>query len=136
MTSEARFPAPQVNEVSAPYWRALEEGRLTFQRCGTCGHAWLPARTECPHCLAAAARWEVASGNAKLVSWVVYHHGYHDWFARKLPYNVAVIELAEGPRLISTVDAPHDRLRIDMRLKLAIEREAGIALARFAPARE
>jgi uncharacterized protein len=134
MTGDTNFPAPQVNEVSAPYWRALDEGRLMFQRCAVCGHAWLPPRTECPRCLAAQPRWETASGAAKLVSWVVYHHGYHEHFANRLPYNVAVVELAEGPRLISNVNASQERLRIDMSLKLAIEREAGVALARFAPA--
>ncbi len=134
MTSDMSFPAPQFNEITAPFWRALEDGRLTFQRCAACGHAWLPPRTECPRCLAAQPRWETASGHARLVSWVVYHHGYHDWFAQRLPYNVAVVELAEGPRLISNVKAAQDRLRIDMKLKLAIEREAGVALARFAPA--
>ncbi len=128
------FPAPQVNEVTAPYWRALDEGRLTFQRCASCGHAWLPPRIECPRCLASTPRWETASGGATLVSWVVYHHGYHEYFAGRLPYNVAVVELAEGPRLISNVLAPQQALRIDMKLKLAIEREAGVALARFAPA--
>jgi uncharacterized protein len=105
-----------------------------FQRCTSCEHAWLPPRGECPRCLARAPRWETASGNARLVSWVVYHHGYHDYFAGRLPYNVAVVELAEGPRLISNVKAAHDTLRIDMRLKLAIEREADVALARFVPA--
>jgi hypothetical protein len=68
------------------------------------------------------------------VSWVVYHHAYHDYFASRLPYNVAVVELEEGPRLISNVVGATGRLRIDMPLKLVIEREAGIALARFAPA--
>jgi hypothetical protein len=134
MTSEATFPAPQVSELSAPYWRALAEGHLTFQRCGACGNAWLPPRSECPRCLSAHPGWETASGDARLVSWVVYHHAYHDWFAARLPYNVAVVELAEGPRLISNVAAAPERLRIDMKLKLAIEREAGWALARFTPA--
>jgi uncharacterized OB-fold protein len=134
MTIETTFPAPQPNEVSEPYWRALDEGHLAFQRCASCGHAWLPPRSECARCLARESHWEAASGKARLISWVIYHHGYHDYFAGRLPYNVAVVELAEGPRLISNVIAAHDRLRIDMELKLAIQREAGVALARFVPA--
>jgi len=131
---DAAFPAPQPGPAAAPYWRALDEGRLVFQRCLTCGNAWLPARGECPRCLAPAAHWETASGIARLVSWVVYHHGYHEYYAARLPYTVAVVELAEGPRLISNIVGGDDTLRIDMPLKLAIEREAGVALARFAPA--
>jgi len=128
------FPAPRQSEVTAPYWRALDEGRLTFQRCGACNHAWLPARTECPRCLAREVSWETASGKARLVSWVVYHHGYHPYFAARLPYTVGVVELAEGPRLISGLVAGDHPLAIDLPLTLTIEREAGVALPRFAPA--
>lgn len=133
--SEAPFPAPKVTELSAPYWNALQEGKLVYQRCVACGHAWLPARTECPRCLAAQPQWTEASGGARLISWVVYHHGYHEYFAAKLPYNVAVVELDEGARLISNVKAPQETLAIDMKLRLVVEREAGVALPRFEPAR-
>jgi len=131
---DATFPAPQVSELSAPYWKALDEGRLTFQRCQACAHAWLPARSECPRCLARGPLWETASGQARLVSWVVYHHTYHDYYATRLPYNVAVVQLAEGPRLISNVVDARGELRIDMPLEVVIQREAGTALVRFAPA--
>jgi uncharacterized OB-fold protein len=129
---DTTFPAPERKELSAPYWQALEEGRLVYQHCSACGNAWLPARTECPKCLAPNPQWRQASGKARLVSWVVYHHGYHEYYATKLPYNVAVVELAEGPRLISNV-VDTDKLKIDMPLALVIQREAGIALPRFAP---
>jgi len=132
--TEAPFPGPQSNELSAPYWKALDEGRLVFQRCTACGHAWLPARSECPRCLAREPQWTAASGGARLISWVVYHHGYHEYYASRLPYNVAVVELSEGPRLISNVIGVQDSLRIDMPLALVVQREAGVALARFQPA--
>ena len=131
---EAAFPGPQPSEASGPYWRALDEGRLTFQRCASCAHAWLPPRGECPRCLGCEFTWETASGKGRLVSWVVYHHGYHPYFAARLPYTVAVVELAEGPRLISGL-LPTDRpLRIDLPVTLTIQRESGVALPRFAPA--
>lgn len=131
---EAAFPAPQPSETAVAYWRALDEGRLSFQRCNACRLAWLPPRTECPHCLARDWQWANASGAAKLVSWVVYRHCYHDYYATRLPYNVAVVELAEGPRLISNVVDAAQPLAIGMPLRLVIQREAGVALARFAPA--
>jgi uncharacterized protein len=127
------FPAPELNGLGAHYWNALREGRLDYQRCDGCGHAWLPAGSECPKCLASHWSWKTASGRAKLISWVVYHHAYHPWFAKRLPYNVAVVELAEGPRLISNVVQASAALKIDMPLQLVIEREADVALARFKP---
>lgn len=130
-TLDLDFPVPDMTGVGAHYWNELKEGRLVFQRCQSCRHAWLPARAECPHCLAADWSWEQASGQGKLISWVVYHHAYHPWFSKKLPYNVSVVELAEGPRLVSNVIDTGAKLRIDMPLQLIIEREAGVALARF-----
>lgn len=128
------FPAPDTTGIGAHYWNALAEGRLDYQCCKACSNAWLPARTECPKCLSPEWTWKTASGKATLISWVIYHHAYHPWFAKKLPYNVSVVQLAEGPRLISNVMETGTRLRIDMPLELVIEREADVALARFKPA--
>lgn len=124
------FPAPERTELSEPYWQGLEEGRLRFQRCEHCGFAWLPPRADCPECLRSKWQWETASGRARLVSWVVYRIAYHNYFKSKLPYNVALVELDEGPRLISNVVGTN-ALTIDQRLELQIEREAGVALAQF-----
>lgn len=131
--AEQEFPAPDMTGAGAHYWNELKAGRLVCQRCKACHHAWLPPRAECPKCLAASWSWENASGKAKLVSWVVYHHAYHPWFASKLPYNVSVVELAEGPRMVSNVIETGAKLRIGMPLQLNIEREASVALARFSP---
>lgn len=129
----ANFPAPELSKVSEPYWTALAEGHLQFQRCTKCGHAWLPPRGECPSCLGDAWGWERASGRGTLVSWVVYHIAYHEAFADRLPYNVAVVELAEGPQLITNIVNPTENggLAADRPVELAIEQEHGIALGRF-----
>jgi uncharacterized OB-fold protein len=121
--------------VAAPYWEALAAGRHTFQRCTACGHAWLPPRHECPSCLQSAYDWEKASGRGRLVSWVVFHVAFDPAFAARLPYNVAIVELAEGPRLISNVvgiDDP-ETLAIDQPLELVIESEDGVAIPRYRP---
>ena len=133
---EALVPLPVRDALTGPYWDGLAEGKLTFQRCGRCGHAWLPVRAECPRCLRADWQRETASGMATLVSWVVYHHAFHPAFAGRLPYTVCVVELAEGPRLISNivdVDDP-ETLVIDAPLRLRIEEAFGIKIPRFAPA--
>ncbi|MDE1949452.1 MAG: OB-fold domain-containing protein, partial [Burkholderiales bacterium] len=77
---------------------------------------------------------EDAAGGATLVSWVVYRHAYHPAFAQRLPYTVAVVRLDEGPRMISNVIGDAAGLKIDQRLKLVIEAEGAVSVARFAPA--
>jgi uncharacterized OB-fold protein len=129
------IPLPIRDALSAPYWVALDEGRHVFQRCFACDNAWLPPRRECPRCLEDAWAWEAASGEARLISWVVYHTAFHPSFKERLPYTVAIVELVEGPRLISNivqVDDP-EALTIDQPLELSIEREGGIAIPRFRP---
>jgi hypothetical protein len=129
------LPTPVRDAQNAPYWDALAEGRHTFQRCDVCAHAWLPPRHECPRCLASAWSWETASGRAQLVSWVVFHTAFHPAFKGRTPYTVAIVALAEGPRLISNiigVDDP-EALQLDQPLELVIEHEAGIALPRYRP---
>ena len=95
-------------------------------------HAWLPARAECPNCLAAEWDWTTASGKGRVISWVIYHHAYHDAFKARLPYNVALVELDEGPRLITNIINPEAGLKAERKVKLKIEDEHDVALARFA----
>jgi uncharacterized OB-fold protein len=126
------FPLPEPTPVSQPYWDALSQGRLTFQRCRKCQHAWLPPRAECPNCLAVESDWVEASGRGRVVSWVIYHHAYHEAFKARLPYNVALVELDEGPRLLTNIVNPEIGIAAERPVRLTIEDEHGVALARFA----
>ena len=130
----AEMPRPDVNDLSRPYWDALREGHLVVQRC-SCGHAFLPARRHCPSCLSPDVRWERASGKARIVSWVIYHTAYHAAFENRLPYNVSLVELQEGPRLLTNVvdanGAPNLMLAADAPVELKVEWEGDVALARF-----
>jgi len=125
----------EITPLNEPYWKSLAEGRLVYQRCRACRHAWLPARSHCPQCLSDDREWAPASGKARLVSWIVYHHAYHESVADRLPYTVAVVELDEGPRLTSNVVDAGDpeQLTIDQQLMLKIEREGDLFLPRFVP---
>jgi uncharacterized protein len=111
---------------------ALCDGRLIYQDC-TCGNRWLPPKDECPVCLGTDWNWKDACGRGRLISWVVYRVAYDERFQDKLPYNVAIVELEEGPRLISNiVDFPDGKgLLLDMPLELTVQIEDKIAFARF-----
>ena len=125
------MPLPTVTPLPEPYWTGLTEGELRHQKCHQCGNAWLPAREECPRCLAADWEWTAASGRGRLISWVVYHQAFHPAFADRLPYNVAVVELDEGPRLVTNIVEPEDGLAIERPVVLQIEDESGVSVPRF-----
>src|SRR5690606_519147 len=115
------------------YWAALDEGRLTFQCCDDCGNKWLPPRSECPRCWSPQWQWLEATGRAEVVSWVVYHTAFDKRFKDRLPYNVAVVQLHEGPRMITNlVDLPDDAVGLIGRpVELVIQRDLDRALPRF-----
>ena len=133
---ESRGPV-EITDLNRPYWDALDEGRLTFQQCLSCSHAWLPVRAECPVCLQADWRWEPAAGTGKVVSWIIYHTAYDEAWKDRIPYNVAIVALDEGPRLVTNlVGVGHGEIVADLAVRLAIERRDGIALACFTPDRD
>ncbi len=137
MTDDEKAAAlrPPADPLGDQFWQSLKEGRLTFQRCKHCGNAWLPVRSECPRCLEADWAWENASGAARLISWVVYHRAFHEAFADRVPYTVAVVELTEGPRMTSNIIGAGDpeALKIDQALRLVIEPDFGLFVPRFTP---
>jgi len=132
MTTET-LPHPELTDTNKPFWEGLKKGVLSYQHCKVCNHSWLPARSECPNCLEVDWKWTPATGRARLISWVVYHVAYHPAVAKKLPYNVAVVELDEGARLITNITGVQDMesLRIEQALVLSIEEEDGWSLPRF-----
>ena len=91
----------ELDPIEQSRWEELQEGRIAFQRCQPAGHAWLPPRPRCPRCLTEHWEWETASGEGELVSWVVYHIALHPAFDGLVPYKVALVELAEGPRMVT-----------------------------------
>jgi uncharacterized OB-fold protein len=126
------FPQPDLTELSLPFWNGLKEGKLLFQAC-TNGHHWMPARDFCPYCLSDEVSFIQASGRAKLVSWVIYHTAFHDAFKDRLPYNVSLVQLEEGPRMMTNVLCDTQALDADMDLTLEIQSEGELRVARFKP---
>jgi uncharacterized OB-fold protein len=75
------------------------------------------------------------SGRGRIFSYVVYHRVYHPGFADEVPYAVAVIELDEGPRMISNVvGIASDKLVCDMKVEIAYEAiSPTVTLPKFKP---
>lgn len=129
------YPSPQPDAVTQPFWDTCARRQLCFQECAGCGHRWLPPSVLCPRCWGGNTRWVPARGEGVVFSFAVYHRAYHPAFRSRLPYVVAVIELSEGPRLVSNVIgiAPAE-IRVDMPVRLDFEDEGGVMLPVFRPA--
>ena len=112
MTGATR-PTPTPDAITAPFWEGCRRHELRIQQCEVCRFRWLPAAVVCPRCWSDTVTWTASAGEGTVVSFAVYHRSYHAAFAPLVPYVVAVVELAEGPRLISNiVDTPPERIAV------------------------
>lgn len=129
-------PVPVPSPESAPYWEAARNHRFVLPRCSACGMFWFPPSQLCPHCLSGKPVWSEASGRGTVFSFVVFHRVYHPAFAGEVPYVVALVELAEGPRLLSNiVGIPHDEVRVGMPVHVVFDDAGeGVAVPKFTPA--
>lgn len=101
-------PRPAVNRDNAFFFEGAKEHRLLVQRCAACSVLRHPPGPCCPEC--GSLEWDTveAAGHGHVYSFVVNHHPRHPAFGS--PYLVAVVELAEGTRLITNLTgvAPDD----------------------------
>jgi len=129
-------PLPNLNESTGPFWDYCKKRELRMQKCAQCGHLRYPPSIICPKCHSMEAEWARLSGKGKVYSFAVFHQVYHKGFANDIPYAVAIIELDEGPRMLSNVSGrkPED-LTIDMPVEVYFEDVTEeFALPKFRPA--
>ena len=111
-------PIPEPTPETAHYWEGARAGELRIQRCTSCEQAYFPPRPFCPACSSRDVAVEVASGRAALHSYVIHHR---DTPGFEAPYAIAVVELEEGPRMMSNIvecDQTPEALQIDMALEV------------------
>ena len=128
-------PLPVPTPETRQYWEGAKGGELLLQRCDACSHAYFPPRPFCPKCASRKVSVFKASGRAKLYSYVIHHRAAPGFTP---PYAIAVVELVEGPRLMSNiVDCPQtpEALQLDMALTVVFEKQTeDITLPVFKPA--
>ena len=95
-------PVPVPTPETQPFWDGCAAGELRIQRCADCGRPYFYPRPVCPACGSRNVEWFTASGRATLYSYVINHRpapGFED----DAPYAIAVVELDEGPRMMTSI---------------------------------
>jgi uncharacterized OB-fold protein len=115
VTAVARADLPTTDAASAPYWEAARQGRLLIAECSGCGKLHHYPRPFCPYCWSEDVHPVEASGAGTLYTYSTVYVNDLAPFKERLPYVAAIVELAEGPRLMTTIEgvAP-ERLRVGM----------------------
>jgi uncharacterized protein len=131
-----RFDLPTPEPETQPFWDGTREGRLLVKRCADCGRAHFYPRPFCPHCWSAEVTWEEVSGRATLYTWSVVHRNDLPPFPQRVPYVAAVVDLEEGPRMMTNVvGCDPSALKIGMPLEVTFEeRTDEVTVPVFRPA--
>jgi len=128
-------PLPSADADSEAYWKALKDGRLLLQHCGECSAVQAYHQAICRKCGSTALEHRPASGYSTVYSFSVVHRAPGPAFKDDTPYAVLLVELDEGPRMISSfVGGKPEDVTFGMRLRLVCEPVTGeISLPRFMP---
>jgi uncharacterized OB-fold protein len=114
---------PKPTPETQHFWDGTQAGELRLQRCDACASVYFPPRPFCPSCASRKVSVFKASGKGKLYSYVINHRPAAPGFTP--PYAIAVVELDEGPRMMSNIiDCPQtpEALELDMKLEVAFEK--------------
>jgi len=84
------------------FWAAARRHELSLPYCRSCGAFHFYPRASCPHCLSGDLEWRRASGRGRLETFTIVHRGPKD-FPLGTPYVLAVVELEEGPRIMTNL---------------------------------
>lgn len=126
-------PLPTPDGDSVELWEGLKDGKLLLQKCADCGDIQYYRQEMCCNCLSDNVQSFEASGKGTIHSFSVVHRAPGPAFKADTPYAVLLVELEEGPRMISSlVDSDPNTIEMDMKVELVTEKLTDdISLPRF-----
>jgi uncharacterized protein len=108
-------PLPAIHPETQPFWEGLRRHEILIPRCQKCDKFFFYPRSICPYCLSDEIEWVKVSGRGKIYSFTVSYRPGHPAFVPDIPYNIAVIELEEGVRMMTNiVGNGNEDLRVDL----------------------
>jgi len=126
---------PPVDAETQPFWDATKEGRLCLPRCRKCDFVIFYPRSRCPRCRSHETDWTDLSGLGEIYSCTVVRRAPGRW-KEHVPYVVAYVQLAEGPRLVTNIvgcDPEDVTIGMPVRVRFEPAGDEGYALPRFEP---
>ena len=105
----------------AHYWAGCSEGELRIKVCDQCGHAMFYPRPYCPRCSSDDLTWTVSSGRGFVHAMTVVHRAPNRDWRDRVPYVLALVDLDEGPRLMTVISDSPDNVRIGAPVSVKFE---------------
>jgi uncharacterized OB-fold protein len=130
-------PRPTPSPLTQPFWEATGQHRFLLQHCNVCATNIFYPRASCPSCGSTDLAWQDASGRGTVHTFTIPRRPTHRAFAGAPPIVLAIVELAEGPRVTTNlVDCEPADVSVGMAVELTWDEtgDDGIALPLFRPA--
>ena len=116
---ERKITPPPVNPETQAFWDAASQGKLLIKKCTACGEVHFYPRNICPFCFSDKTEWIEASGKGTVYSFSVMRRA-------PVPYAIAYVELAEGPRIMTNiVDCDLNAIKIGQAVRLVFKASEG-----------
>ena len=114
-----RFDLPTPDFETQPFWDGCKEGRFLLRHCNACGENHFYPRPFCPKCWSPDVAWQEASGKGQVYTFSIVRQNDLPPFPDRVPYVAAVVELDEGPRVMTNIEqCEFDALEIGMRVEV------------------
>lgn len=104
-------PSPTPDVSTKPFWDAARDGKLLIGRNTKTGKVHYPPRPICPFDDEGEVEFVPASGEGTIYTFSIMR--------AKIPYAIAYVELAEGPRIMTNiVDCDFDRIEVGQKVRV------------------
>jgi uncharacterized OB-fold protein len=126
-----QLPVPEITEMNQLYFEGCAKGELRLRLCLACQARFRFAHEWCPQCWSRELGWDAASGLGTVSHYSIVHQAPSEAF--QTPYILALIELAEGVRMMSNVRCDPNSVRIGLPVKVTFEKRGHVTLPMFVP---
>jgi uncharacterized OB-fold protein len=133
-TKPLPVPTPETKE----YWDGAKRHELRIPYCRACSSWYWYPRPFCPRCHSWDVEWRTASGRGRLHTFGIQYRAQHPGFQEAVPYVTALVDLAEGPRLMTNlvgVEPDPAKIKVGMAVEVTFDDVTPeITLPKFRPA--
>lgn len=132
-------PLPRITNQSRRFWEAAKSGVIELPRCDACGAFHTYFEPWCNMCGHEGVHWDQVSPRGRIWANCRFHKTYFAGFDEDVPYNVAIVELDDGPRLVTNIvgleSGALSEMPIGMRVQAVFEAVTeDVTLIKFRPA--
>jgi uncharacterized protein len=123
------IPLPKPDPHTRPFWDGCLDGVLRYQRCQACSKVQFTPRASCERCHGDNLVWHDATSLGTVLTFTRVHRAALPEFRDKVPYDIAILEMDEGFRLmVNASQALSSQMAIGLRVKVGFVMQGEVAL--------